>query len=111
MSIYQFFNGLLELPLYVPLIAFMIVLVIISISRRLVRETMTDERSRRIEEKATDVSYRIYAVTAAVFSLTVLSLKNSLPPWMSIVGETLAYSLCVLMLIHLAMINYFQRKL
>lgn len=101
----------MELPLYVPLIGIMISLVVVSVCRHFVKDIMSDERSRRIEEKATDMSYRIYTIIAAIFALVVLMLKNILPSWMGIAGETLAYSVCGLMLVHLVTVAYYQRRL
>ena len=101
----------LELHLYFPLIGIMLALVIASILRRSVKEIMVDERNRRIYEKATAISYRIYTIVTAVFALTALMLRSSLPLWVSIAGETLAYSLCGLMLLHLASTKYYGRKL
>ena len=101
----------LELPVYLPLIGVMAALVIASISRRSVKEIMSDERNRRIDEKATAFSYRLYSGVTALFALIVLLLRSGLPAWASIAGQTLAYSLCGLMLVHLAISKYYERKL
>ena len=101
----------LQLPIFVPLIGMMVVLLIANASRRYVKEVMDDERSRRIDEKATSVSYRIYVGGTAIVSLVVLMLKGSLPGWAAIVGYTLAFSVCALMLVHLASTSYYRRRL
>jgi uncharacterized membrane protein len=101
----------LELPLYVPVLGIIVALVLASAFRRLVKEIMTDERNRRIDEKATATSYRIYTIVTAMVVLTVLMLRSSLPSWVGIAGETLAYSLCGLMLVHLASRSYYGKKL
>ena len=101
----------LELPLYVPVLGIMVALVVASALRRLVSEIMTDERDRRIDEKATSLSYRIYTVLAAAVALTALTLRSSLPSWAGIAGESLAYSLCGLMLVHLASRRYYGNRL
>ncbi len=101
----------LELPLFVPLIAVMVELVFASVCRRFVKEIMADERSRHIDEKATAISYRIFTIITAFFALVVLMLRNSLPPSLVIAGQTLAYAVCGLMLVHLASTKYFSRKL
>ncbi len=100
-----------ELPLYIPVLGVMVALAIASIFRRLVKETISDERNRRIDEKATALSYRIYTIVTAAFILIVMMLRSSLPSWVGIAGETLAYSLCGLMLMHLASTKYYGRKL
>lgn len=101
----------LEAPLYYPLAGVMAALVAERVCRSLVKETMTDERSHRIYEKATAVSYRIYALVTAAFALVALMLRSSLPSWAGIAGETLAYALCGFMLLHLAIYRYYGRKL
>ena len=99
------------LPLYVPLVAVMVILVAAVVLRRSVKEVMSDERNRRIDEKATSLSYRIFTVLGAVFALVALTLRDSLPSWAGVAGETVAYSVCGLMLIHLASSRYFSSKL
>ncbi len=99
------------LPLYVPLLAVMAVLVAAVIIRRQVKEVMSDERNRRIDEKATSASYRIFTILGAAFALVVLMLRNSLPSWAGVAGETVAYSVCGLMLLHLASSRFYSSKL
>ena len=101
----------LELPLYVPIVAVMVALIIAGILRRRVREIMVDERDHRIQEKATAMTYRIYTIVAAALALVALMLRSSLPAWAGAAAETLAYSVCGLMLLHLACTSYYARKL
>ena len=101
----------LELPLYIPLLAIMVALVISSILRRQVREIMADERNQRIQERAMSWSYRVYTIAGAAVSLIAIMLRSRFPDWAGIAGETLAYSICALMLIHLAFSYYFSKKL
>lgn len=102
---------ILELPVYVPLTGVMLALVIASIFRQFVKEVMTDERNRHIEEKASAITYRTYTIITAMFALIVLMLRSSLPPWAATAAETLAYSVCVLMLMHLVSTKYYSGKL
>ena len=101
----------LELPLYVPLIGFMVTLVLAVVFRRSVKEVLSDERNRRIEEKATSAAYRIFTVFAAALALAGMMLRGILPEWAGTAAETLAYSVCVLMLTHLASSRYYSSKL
>jgi len=101
----------LELPLYVPLLAVMVALVVAVVIRRSVKEVLSDERNRRIDEKATSASYRIFTILGAAFALVVLMLRSSLPSWAGTAGETVAYSVCGLMLLHLVSSRYFSSKL
>ncbi len=102
---------ILEWPLYIPVLGIMVALVVAGLLRRLVKEIMTDERSRRVDEKATALSYRIYIMVSAAVVLVALILRSSLPSWVGVAGETLAYSLCALMLVHFAAYTYYGRKL
>ena len=88
-----------------------IALVISYTCRRFVKEILTDERNKKIDERATVLSYRIYTIGVAVFALVVLLLRSSLPSWLSLAGETLAYALCGLMLLHSGATWYCRRRL
>jgi uncharacterized membrane protein len=100
----------LQLPLYVPLLAVTAALLLATVVRRFVREVMADERSRRIEEKAASMTYRIYTVAAAAFALVVLTLRAGLPSWCEVAGQTVAYAVCGLMLLHLAVSRYYNGR-
>jgi uncharacterized membrane protein len=100
-----------ELPLFVPVLVIMVALLIAGILRRRVKEVMADERNLRIYEKATAASYRVYTIVAAALALVAMILRSSLPEWAFIAGQTLAYSICALMLIHLAFTGYYETKL
>jgi len=100
-----------ELPLFVPLVGIMIALIIAAQSRRYVKEVLSDERNRRIDEKATSSTYRIFTVATAAIVLIAMMLRSSLPDWVFIAGQTLAYALCALMLLHLAVTRYYEKRL
>jgi uncharacterized membrane protein len=72
---------------------------------------MADERNQRINEKATALTYRIIAVVTAAVVLIATLLRSGLPEWVFIAGQALAYSLCALMLLHLAVTKYYEKKL
>jgi uncharacterized membrane protein len=101
----------LELPLYVPVLVIMVALLIAGILRRRVKELMADERNLRIYERATAASYRVYTILAAGTAFAAMMLRSSLPEWAFVAGQTLAYSICALMLIHLALVSYYEKKL
>ena len=100
-----------ELPLFVPLVGIMIALIIAAQSRRYVKEVLSDERNRRIDEKATSSTYRIFTVATAAIVLIAMMLRSSLPDWVFVAGQSLAYALIVLMLLHLAVTRYYEKKL
>lgn len=97
-------------PLYVPIIAIMLAMVVASVARRFVGEIMADERNRSIDEKAGAATYRIYTTVAGVVVLVAMMLRSSLPSWVTTAGETMAYAVCGLMLMHWAVSSYFGRK-
>ncbi len=105
------FSIIAELPVYVPLVAVMLALVVTTLTRRLVREVMSDERNRRINEQATALTYRIFTIATAMIVLVAIMLRSSLPDWVFIAGQALAYALVALMLLHLAVTWYFEKKL
>ncbi len=99
------------MPVYFALGGVVAAMLLIRLCRRLTKEIMVDERIRRVNEKASAVSYRIFTVAAALLALVLLSIRATLPPTFSIVGQTLIYAACGLMLIHLAFYEYYGRKL
>ncbi|MDD5126863.1 MAG: DUF2178 domain-containing protein [Dehalococcoidales bacterium] len=100
-----------EMPVILPLMGALAALVLIRLLRSKTREVMVDERIERINAKAAAISYRVFSIAAVTLGLILISFKNSLPPALSIVGETLAYAVCALMLIHLAFYYYYKGKL
>ncbi|KTB48089.1 DUF2178 domain-containing protein [Dehalogenimonas alkenigignens] len=100
-----------ELPVWVPLLAVMLALVAANIFRRGVKEVLADERSRRVDEKATVLTYRVFTTVTALGVLLVMMLRSSLPEWAFIAGQAVAFALCALMLLHLAVIKYYSGKL
>ena len=100
-----------EMPFHFALAGVMVALVAAIIVRRFVREIMADERNRRIEEKAASVSYRVYTVVTASIALIVMLLRSSLPEWAGIAARTMAFSVCGLMLLHLAVTRYYGTRL
>ncbi|MDD4858885.1 MAG: DUF2178 domain-containing protein [Dehalococcoidales bacterium] len=100
-----------EMPVILPLMGALAALLLIRLCRRKTREVMVDERIQRINEKAAAVSYRVFSIAAVTLGLIFISFKESLPPAFSIIGETLAYAVCGLMLIHLAFYYYYKSRL
>jgi uncharacterized membrane protein len=101
----------MELPVWVPFIAIMLALVIADIARRSVTAITTDERNNHIFEKATTLSYRIYTWTIAVIAIVTMVNRSVFPDWVWIAGQTLAYSLCAFMLLHLALTRHYEKRL
>ena len=102
---------LMEMPIFLPIGGVVVAMLLIRLCRRFTKEIMVDERIRRVNEKAAAVSYRIFSIAMAILGVGLIILRQSLPPTFSIVGETLVYSVCVLMLIHLTFYYYYGHKL
>ncbi len=104
-----------EMPLYVPIVGVVVALLLMNLLmnlyRRLTKEIMVDERLHKINEKASATSYRISSVLMAIIGITFIVMRNTLPSEYEIVGLTLAYSVCVIMLIHLGFYYYYKSKL
>ncbi len=101
----------MEMPIFVPIAGFVVALLLIRLCRRFTREIMVDERLQKINEKASAISYRISTIVMAIIGLVFITMRNTLPAELEIVGSTLAYSVCAIMLIHLAFYYYYNHKL
>ena len=100
-----------EMPIFVPIAGFVVALLLMRLCRRLTREIMVDERVQKINEKASAISYRISSILMAIVGLVFITMRHTLPSEFEIVGSTLAYSVCAIMLIHLAFYSYYKNKL
>jgi uncharacterized membrane protein len=101
----------MEMPVFLPIGGVVIALLLIRLCRRFTREIMVDERISRVNEKAAAISYRIFSIAMAILGVGLIVLRESLPPTFGVVGETLVYSVCVLMLIHLTFYYYYGHRL
>lgn len=100
-----------EMPVILPLMGALVALLLIRLCRRKTKEVIVDERIEKINEKAAAVSYRVFSMVSVTLGLLLISFKDSFTPALSIVGETLAYAVCALMLIHLAFYYYYKSRL
>ncbi len=100
-----------EMPIFVPIAGFVVAFLLMRLCRRLTREIMVDERLQKINEKASAMSYRISSILMAIVGIIFITMRNTLPYEFEIVGSTLAYSVCAIMLIHLAFYSYYKNKL
>ena len=87
------------------------VLLLATVLRHFTTEVMVDERVRRIEEKAALTAYRIFTVLAAAVSLCLIFFRQSLPADLTTSGETLAYAVCAILLLHLGARYYYKARL
>ena len=102
---------IMEMPVFLPIAGVVVALLLTRLCRRFTRDIMVDERLHRINEKAAAISYRVFSIAMAILGVGLMTLRQTLPPALSIVGEVLVYSVCVLMLIHLTFYYYYGHKL
>ena len=102
---------IIGMPVFVPIIGVVVALLLIRLCRRFTKEIMVDERLQTASEKAAAISYRVFSIVMAVLGLGFLTMKQTLPPEFSIIGETLVYSVCALMLLYMAFYYYYEKKL
>ena len=105
------FSIILGMPVFVPIIGVVVALLLIRLCRRFTKEIMVDERLQTAGEKAAAISYRVFSIIMAALGLGFLTMKQILPPEFSIIGQTLAYSVCALMLLYMAFYYYYEKKL
>lgn len=78
--------------------------------KRLVGDTMEDERDYRVSERASRFSIRVFVLATAIagVALTVTSTSESTP--FRTVGLTLAFCACGLLILYLASYAYHNRR-
>ncbi len=100
-----------QTSILLPLGGVIAAILLLRLCRRFVKEIMVDERTRRIDERASAASYRVFTIVMGILALVLIMLRTKLSFEYRIAAETIAYSVCALMLIHLAFRSYYRRKL
>jgi uncharacterized membrane protein len=100
-----------EWPLYVPFLGVLAALLLMRLCRNATKEVMVDERVRHVDAKASAIAFRVFSWLGALAALVLISLRSYVPAELFVAGETLAYSICALMLLHLGFYTYYNRKL
>jgi uncharacterized membrane protein len=78
--------------------------------RRVSREVTKDERTTLLYEKAAGATMRLILPIIAVASLILLALQDRVSDDVTLVAYVLAYTTCVLLLLHLGFYSYYSRK-
>ena len=78
--------------------------------RRQVKEVMEDERLHKINETASRLTFRISTIIMAVTGVVLIALSHSVSADFRLVGLTLAYTVCALVVINLASYTYYGQK-
>jgi uncharacterized membrane protein len=82
---------------------------IILITRKKVNEVVSDERDIQISGKAARVSMGAFSVIGAILTFILLAEKE-VNPLFEVVGSTLAYSVCFLLLLYSAVFSYYEKQ-
>jgi uncharacterized membrane protein len=77
--------------------------------RRRVSEVISDERDYYIAGNAARWTISIYAILAAFGSIVLMALRKTNPS-LELLGSTLAYSACFVMLLQSALFYFFAKK-
>jgi uncharacterized membrane protein len=94
----------------VPIIAIVLAIGLSYFLRRRTKEVTRDERTSLLYERAAGATIRTCVPVAGVGAVIIIALQDLLPADMVSVAYTLAYTACVLLLVHLAFYSYYSRK-
>lgn len=78
--------------------------------RRQVKEIVEDERLYKITEKASQITFRISTIMMAVTGAVLIALSHSISADFRLVGLTLVYAVCALIVLNLVLYIYYSRK-
>jgi uncharacterized membrane protein len=101
---------LTDIPVWIPVLAIVIAVILKMILKNRTTETLADERLKSISYRAVSVSFRVFSIGMAIFGLAFIIFKKSLPYEYGIIGATLAFSVCIMMVMYLSFYYYFVRR-
>ena len=78
--------------------------------RRATGAVTQDERTKLLYEKAAGATIRLILPITAVASLILLALQDRVSDDVTLVAYVLAYTICILLLVHLGFYSYYNRK-
>lgn len=91
------------------IIAISIAITVSLIARRTVKEVIADERDYQISGKSAVLAMNIFSIIASIISLALMFQRYNNPTYL-IVGHTLAYSTCALMLLYSFIFKYYAKQ-
>ncbi|MBN2239182.1 MAG: DUF2178 domain-containing protein [Dehalococcoidales bacterium] len=94
------------LPVWVPALVVIVTVIIKLFIRRKTVDTLTDERQTLLGNKASTITYRILTLGMAITGLVFIMLKNSMPDEYEVIGATLAFSACAMLIVYIASYCY-----
>lgn len=101
---------LADMPVYMPVIGIVVAMVVKYILRRRTTETLADERLRNIGSRAITASYRVLNIVMALIGLIFIIFKDSLPYEFGIIGATLAFAVCAMLIVQVSLYYIFAAR-
>lgn len=94
----------------IPIPVVIVGLLLLYLLRKRVKEVIEDERMHKINEKASKVALQVFGIAIALTGAILIALSQGGLSDFRQAGFTLAYSVCFLLMIHLALYSYYARK-
>jgi uncharacterized membrane protein len=93
-----------------PIVAALAAIGLLHLCRKRVKEVIQDERLHKINEKASQITFRISTIIMAVTGAVFIALSKSASADLRQAGLTLAYTVCALVVLNLALYTYYSQK-
>ena len=93
-----------------PIAAVVAGMALIYLCKSRVTEVVEDELVYRISEKESSMAMRVFGLSMALIGAVLIALSVNGCPAFKQVGLTLAFSVCVLLILHLFFYGYYSRK-
>jgi uncharacterized membrane protein len=94
---------LADMPVYIPVVGIAVAMVIKYLLKRRTTETLADERLRNIGSRAISASYRVLTIGMALIGLIFIVFQDSLPYEFGIIGATLAFAVCAMLIVQVSL--------
>jgi uncharacterized membrane protein len=82
---------------------------VIWVARKKVKEVMADERDFQLAGRAARISMTVFSSVGAVASFIFMAEREA-SPLLGIIGSTLAYSICFLLLLYSILFSYYGKQ-
>lgn len=105
----SFSYGFVSENYVLPATAMAVAIVVIVASRRQVGEIMNDERDLQVMGNASRWAIVFYSIPGAAICAVLMAFRRQNPAF-EIVGSTIAYSVCALLLLQVAFFKFFEKR-
>jgi len=96
---------------FIPAPAVIVGTAILYFCRKRLKVVVEDERIHRIGDQASRRTIEIALIAMAVIGSTLIALSSDGRPELELIGVTLGYSVCSILVLYTILYNYFSRKL